>query len=112
VTSAVAQAEKILYQFGSVPNDGGFPTGTLIADKQGNLHGTTIVGGGPLNQGTVFRLTLVGGAWTEEILYTFTGNADGGQPSGPLVFGNGGKLYGTTYYGGAQWQLRNRGRRF
>jgi hypothetical protein len=43
VTSAAAQ-ENILYRFGSVANDGVFPTGTLIADKQGDLYGTTIVG--------------------------------------------------------------------
>jgi uncharacterized repeat protein (TIGR03803 family) len=100
VTSAAAQAEKILYRFGSVSNDGVFPTGTLIADTQGNLYGTTGVGG-TFNQGTVFELTPAGGAWTENILYTFTGNSDGGAPSGELVFDPSGNLYVTTYYGGA-----------
>ncbi len=100
VTSAIAQSETILYRFGSVTNDGAFPAGTLIADKQGNLYGATIVGGA-FNQGTAFELTLVAGVWTETILYTFTGNADGGDPSGGLVFDKSGNLYGTTYYGGA-----------
>ena len=97
---ASAQTEKILYRFDSVTNDGYFPTGTLIADKLGNLYGAG-GGGGSLNQGTVFELTRSGSTWSETTLYTFTGNADGGRPSGGLVFDNSGNLYGTTYYGGA-----------
>src|ERR1700683_474998 len=92
VSPASAQTEKILYRFDSVTNDGYFPTGTLIADKLGNLYGTG-GGGGSFNQGTVFELTRSGGTWSETTLYTFTGNADGGRPSGGLVFDNSGNLY-------------------
>jgi len=99
-TSASAQTEKILYRFGSASTDGAFPTGTLIADKQGNLYGGATVGG-IFNQGTVFELTLAGGTWTQTTLYTFTGNADGGAPSDGLIFDKSGNLYGTTFYGGA-----------
>jgi len=101
-TPATAQTEKILYRFDSVVNDGYFPTGTLITDKQGNLYGTG-GGGGTFNQGTVFELTRSGGVWIENTLYTFTGNADGGRPSGGLVFDKSGNLYGTTFYGGANF---------
>jgi uncharacterized repeat protein (TIGR03803 family) len=41
-------------------------------------------------------------AATENVLYAFTGGADGGQPfSGGVVFDNAGNLYGTTQRGGA-----------
>ena len=36
------------------------------------------------------------GAWTEAVLYSFTGDADGGGPSAPVAFGAGGEMYGTT----------------
>ena len=40
--------------------DGGFPQGGLVQDSQGNLYGTTTLGGGGGNDGlgTVFKLTL------------------------------------------------------
>jgi uncharacterized repeat protein (TIGR03803 family) len=41
-----------------------------------------------------------GGAWTENVIYTFLGGSDGRQPSGGLVFDQTGNLYGTTSYGG------------
>lgn len=41
------------------------------------------------------------GAWTETVLYSFTCGADGGQPRGGVVIGNGGVLYGTASSNGA-----------
>jgi uncharacterized repeat protein (TIGR03803 family) len=38
--------------------------------------------------------------WTQTILYSFQGGADGSTPNGPLLAGPGGVLYGTTLYGG------------
>jgi hypothetical protein len=78
-TVAAAQGQKLLYAFQSPP-DGSFPQGGVVADKAGNLYGTTQFG-----FGTVYELsppTVSGGAWTETILYTFTGS-DGGGPGGP-----------------------------
>ena len=55
--------------------------------------------------GTVFQLTpplAPGDAWTEAVLYSFSGqNGDGGFPGGSVVLGDNGVLYGTTEYGGS-----------
>ena len=67
------------------------------------LYGVTARGGAS-GYGMVFSLTpskSPGGAWTEAVLYNFTGGSDGGSPTG-LVIGTGGVLYGTTSYGGAE----------
>ena len=69
----------------------------------GVLYGTT-VGGGASGYGTVFSMTppaAPGGAWTENVLYNFTGGNDGKNPlySG-VAIGSGGVLYGTTDDGG------------
>jgi len=52
----------------------------------------------------VFKLTppsAAGGAWTETIIYSFQGDADGSRPQATLVAGPGGILYGTTEEDGA-----------
>jgi uncharacterized repeat protein (TIGR03803 family) len=83
--------------------DGLSPNAPLIADAKGALYGTTAQGG-KHGYGTVFKLSapaISGGAWTESILYSFTGGTDGGSPaSGPLLL-KGGSLYGTAAQGGA-----------
>ena len=48
-------AETVLYSFKGQP-DGANPQGSLIADTQGALYGTT-VNGGSYNHGSVFKLT-------------------------------------------------------
>lgn len=50
--------ETVLYSFGSQPNlaDGCGPLAALIADKSGNLYGTTKIGGAN-GQGVVFEIT-------------------------------------------------------
>jgi uncharacterized repeat protein (TIGR03803 family) len=92
-------SENALYNFagGSDPK---FPYAGLIFDKAGNLYGTTELGGA-YNQGTVFEIANSGGIWTESVLYSFTGSADGGQPAAGLVFDASGNLYGTTNFGGS-----------
>ena len=90
---------KVLYSF-SYGSDGGEPRAGLILDQAGSLYGTTFWGGayGP---GTVFKLTHNSdGSWTETVLYSFTGGADGYNPWSTLVFDKAGNLYGTTMYGG------------
>ncbi len=99
-TRAVAQKEKLLYSFGTVRMDGAYPQAGLILDNAGNLYGTTS-GGGAYNEGTVFELMRkAGGHWTQRILHSFKGGADGSHPSANLIFDTSGNLYGTTYAGG------------
>jgi uncharacterized repeat protein (TIGR03803 family) len=94
--------ETVLYAFTGSNGDGNEPDCRLVFDKEGNLYGTTILGGiGVSGSGTVFKLTKNGKeTWKETILYKFTGT-DGDQPSGSIVFDGAGNLYGTTYYGGS-----------
>jgi uncharacterized repeat protein (TIGR03803 family) len=87
--------ETVLYNF-TGGADGGYPYAGLVLDKKGNLYGTTYVGGVP-GQGTIFKLTTSG---KEIVLYSFTGGADGGNPTARLLRDGKGNLYGTTYYGG------------
>jgi uncharacterized repeat protein (TIGR03803 family) len=80
--------------------DGGVPIGNLATDSNGVLYGTTNYGGSG-NHGTVYSLTppaSPGSAWTETVLYRFSG-PDGAVPNGGVLLGAGGVLYGSTEYG-------------
>jgi uncharacterized repeat protein (TIGR03803 family) len=90
--------EHDLHVFGA-SGDGSAPYGGLTADGAGNLFGTTVFGGAN-NAGTVYELSRTRGRWKERILYSFTGGADGGNPSGSLTLDAAGNLYGTA--GGGQ----------
>ncbi len=91
--------ERILHSFGENGGDGEFPRdGWLARDKAGNLYGTTYQGGA-YGYGTVFKLDKTG---KETVLYSFTGGADGKQPSwGGLNLDAAGNLYGITWVGGS-----------
>jgi uncharacterized repeat protein (TIGR03803 family) len=98
-----AGKEKVLYSF-TGGTDGGWPNG-LIRDEQGNLYGTTLFGGlAPASSpcgvsfcGVVFKLDPTG---KETVLYSFTGGADGANPSAALLRDCAGNLYGTASSGG------------
>ena len=93
--------EATLYSF-TGGTDGGLACGRLVADRAGNLYGTTS-GNGQNIPGTVFQLTppaQQGGVWTETTLHDFAGGQDGLSPAGGVIFGKGGALYGTTAAGG------------
>jgi uncharacterized repeat protein (TIGR03803 family) len=90
-----------LYKF-TGGKDGNSPQAELIFDNTGNLYGTTMYSGPECGSdcGTVFRLAPnPNGSWTESVLYTFTGNADGANPVAGLVFDHAGNLFGTTLFG-------------
>lgn len=92
-----AWEETVVYSFkGQLYHDGGGPASALLLDKAGNLYGTT-AGGGPSNNGTVFKLAPDGrGGWTETILHAFNGT-DGSLPNlAPLVEDASGNLFGVT----------------
>ncbi|HSZ62500.1 MAG TPA: choice-of-anchor tandem repeat GloVer-containing protein [Terriglobales bacterium] len=91
--------ETVLFKFNGPGGDGTKPSG-LVLDEQGNLYGTTALGGasGANKDGTAFRLDAAG---NETILHTFPmGPTDGVRPYGGVVLDAEGNLYGTTTRGG------------
>jgi uncharacterized repeat protein (TIGR03803 family) len=92
--------ESVLHNFSNDGADGANPAANLIA-VNGTLYGTT-QNGGRYNGGTVFSIT---GSGTESVLHSFGGTAgisDGKTPlSSPLDLK--GTLYGTTEFGGANY---------
>ena len=86
---------SVLYSF-TGGDDGRYPYAALIVDSQGNLYGTTEVGG-PDYGGVIYEVTA-GGQFS--VLYSFTGDSDGDYPNGRLARDSAGNLYGTTNYGG------------
>lgn len=96
-------AEKALYNF-TGGTDGAAPYGGVIRDTEGNLYGTTSLGGISTGScasftscGVVFQLSPQG---KETVLYSFTGGADGADPRAGVVRDTAGNIYGTTFYGG------------
>ena len=77
--------------------DGAEPKGSLIADTNGDLFGTTRFGGAN-GAGAVFEIakTASGYASTPTTLVSFTGLADGGNPVSSLLADANGDLFGTT----------------
>jgi uncharacterized repeat protein (TIGR03803 family) len=92
--------ERVLYSFDTFAklNDGDHPSASLTA-VNGVLYGTTEYGGGIANDGTVFKVSIAG---KERVLHRFLGyyDRDGANPVASLIYVKG-KLYGTTYSGGA-----------
>ncbi|MGH6889209.1 MAG: choice-of-anchor tandem repeat GloVer-containing protein [Rhizomicrobium sp.] len=92
--------ETVLYAF-TGGSDGNGPYAGLIEDKNGNLYGTTVQGGGTgCNDGgcgIIFKLAPDG---TETVLHAFTGGADGLYPFAGLIEDKNGNLYGTASAGG------------
>jgi uncharacterized repeat protein (TIGR03803 family) len=85
----------LLYSFRG-GSDGANPVAALL-DVNGTLYGTT-QNGGAYDQGTVFSISAKG---KERVLHSFGASADdGAQPVAGLTLFDG-KLYGTTYKGGA-----------
>jgi uncharacterized repeat protein (TIGR03803 family) len=106
---------SVLYSFTGTSGDGAYPEAGVVLGKNGALYGTTTNGGAVSSAcppsffsiggcGTVFELTppsAPGGAWTETVLHSFSGqNGDGAIPMAGLVQSPTGVLYGTTTAGG------------
>jgi len=102
-SSGGAWTEATLYSFTGDSDGGAIASSVVIDGSTGVLYGVTGQGG-TSNKGTVYSLTppaAAGGAWTETVLYNFTGApTDGSGPTG-VTIGGGGVLYGTTGVGGA-----------
>lgn len=103
--------ETVIHTF-TGGSDGVSPTTDLVFDSAGNIYGTTPAGGGAgsfecsgesAGCGVVFELSppaAGGSTWTETILHAFPSSAsDAFEPSGGLIFGKNGVLFGGTSLG-------------
>jgi len=100
--ASTAQTLTTLVSFNGT--NGANPSGALLQANDGNFYGTTLYGGAVGSNGcnntggcgTVFKVTASG---TFSTIYTFCPQAnctDGYFPSGALIQGTDGKIYGTT----------------
>jgi uncharacterized repeat protein (TIGR03803 family) len=93
--------EKILHDFGSVPDDVITPDLGLFSAPEG-FYGADQ--GGANNTGAIYLLArgTNGSAWAQNILYSFQpiGSGDGNGPGGELVRDAKGNFYGVTTQGG------------
>ena len=103
-------SKSTVWAFNGLDGTGGF--NSLTADRQGNLYGMTNEGGNsaancpppsgssPAGCGVAFKLEpprYGDGRWTQEILWNFSGNADGGYPAdSALAMQRDGNLLATT----------------
>lgn len=105
---------KDLYDFEG-GTDGSSPVGGLTFDTEGNLYGTTELGGSGAGCphtgcGTVFELLRAEEDWHKTILYNFQGGTtDGSKPVAGVFLAESGKLYGTTLTGGIGSENNNCG---
>ncbi len=95
-TRTVTETVVVNFQGG---NDGSAPKGTLVTGPGNVFYGTTSLGG-MSGDGTVFSLTKQRARWIKTIIHNFTGS-DGHSPSGALLLGGDGALYGAA--GGGQY---------
>jgi len=99
--------ENVLHNFTRL-SDGGLPFGGVVFDAAGNLYGTASTGGTARCQnpygscGLVFQLSLSDNGWTEQVLHSFTGLDDGGDPEYGVILDSSGNIYGTAMGGGGE----------
>jgi hypothetical protein len=101
--------ERILHSFNSVKN-GFFPNAGVTLDSSGNIYRTTADGGkygAYPGDGTIFKITASGNTYTYKLLWNFNGT-DGYAPYYSPIVGTSGNLYGTTTYGGPDYNYNNR----
>ncbi|MBD3817253.1 MAG: hypothetical protein IE913_12645, partial [Halothiobacillus sp.] len=87
----------------ATPQDGKYPSSTLLLDDASNtLYGTTLNGGGN-DSGMIFSIKTDGTGYTR--IYSFSGKpwapGTGYDPMGAIALDSSGYLYGTTRYGGS-----------
>lgn len=89
--SATAPQYVVAHRFGG-PGDGVYPTaGTLAVDAQNRLFGIT-QGGGGAGLGTLYMVSYVDGAWTEQVIYSFDSSGSQNVNSN-VVVDRAGNLY-------------------
>jgi uncharacterized repeat protein (TIGR03803 family) len=81
--------------------DGGVGSLGSLLYNESNFYGVT-ESGGVYGAGTVFQLSPAsGGGWTFTTIHQFQGLPHAGFPYGGLITDGQGRLFGTTYFGGA-----------
>jgi uncharacterized repeat protein (TIGR03803 family) len=90
--AACASEFAILHSFAGP--DGSDPRSTLAIDAQGNLYGSTTLGGED-GEGTLFEIGAAGFATVHEFHFQ-----DGGGPRGGLLIDADRNVWGTTEFGG------------
>ncbi len=94
-------SQTVIYSF-TGGNDGSGPGSPVVFDRQGDLFGTTPVGGAS-GVGTVYELKpKKDGIWKLVVVHTFTGGIDGaGGSAGRLLFDGQENIFGVATSGGA-----------
>src|SRR5437762_11659738 len=93
LATAAAATTNIIFSFEE--DNGEYADTDLEVDSAGNIYGTTVLGGDH-GGGTVFQLTSTLNGWVQNVLYSFTGGADGGEPYKGASIDREGNLYGTA----------------
>ena len=88
---------SVVHDFAGPPSDGTFPSSNLVLGSDGLLYGVTS-GGGSTSGGTIYSIDPATNAFT--IVTSFPGVFDINGPSGLILFGPDGKLYGVSPNGG------------
>jgi uncharacterized repeat protein (TIGR03803 family) len=92
--------ESVLYSFKGT-TDGSAPASGVIADRAGNLYGTTYKFDGD-NDGVAYELRKQSrGSWKDRVLYTFTNNGGGEDPYAGLITPVKDKFFGAAIEGGS-----------
>ena len=86
-----------LYAFPYNGSAGAVPSAALVEGTDGDFYGTTRGGGSVAVAGTLFKINAAG---TRTLVHGFMGDAQPSFPSGALVEGSDGALYGTSESGG------------
>jgi uncharacterized repeat protein (TIGR03803 family) len=97
--TTLAGVQTTLVQLTTSPgaNPGSASTSPLLLHTDGNYYGATNTGGTGFANGTIFKLTPGG---THTVIYNMFTPAPGSNPTGFMVRGDDGLLYGVTSNGG------------
>ena len=90
---------SVLYNFGSIPNDGYGPQASLTEGSDGNFYGGTAIGG-TANAGTLFQVTP-SGAYAQLYSFPTVLSEQAQEPYASPVQATGGAFYGPTLIGGS-----------
>lgn len=99
--------ETVLYNFCTSGtrnhcSDGTYPQAGVTFDREGNLYGTTELGGTPKGggAGVVYRLSPGSAGWSQSVLVAFNPAQGFANPEGVVSLDAAGNVYSTASYGG------------